>query len=213
MRFLFLAIFCSVFHCNLDGFLPNVKSNNSVASSVSTKAKKGRKSVDFYDNTKVGTVLDEIDGVAVYFNGPISNVNGRNTTADGYNLGLKYQCVEFVKRYYYQHYRHKMPNAYGHAKEFFDYSLKGHGYNRQRALTQHPNGGVVKPQKGDLLVFNGNSDNPYGHVGIISKVGTDFVEIIQQNVAKSTRATYRLQNYGSYYNIEDQDIAGWLRKS
>ena len=213
MRFLFLAIFCSIFHCNLDGFLPNVNTNSKASSTVSTKTKKGRKSVDFYDNTKVGTVLDELDGIPIYFNGPISNVNGRNTTADGYNLGLKYQCVEFVKRYYYERYNHKMPNSYGHANEFFDYSLKGHGYNRARALTQHPNGGVMKPQKGDLLVFKGNSTNPYGHVGIVSKVGTDFVEIIQQNVAKSTRATYRLQNYGSYYNVADQDVAGWLRKS
>jgi len=212
MRLVFLMVFCSIFHCNLDGYIPGLNKNNKTATSVSSKAKKGRKSVDFYDNTKVGTVLDQLDGVEVYFNGPISNVNGRNTTADGYNLGLKYQCVEFVKRYYFEHYHHKMPNSYGHAKELFDYNLKGHGYNRDRALFQHPNGGAVKPMKGDLVVFDGNSTNPYGHVGIISQVGTDFVEIIQQNVAKSTRATIRLQNYGDYYNIADEDIAGWLRK-
>ena len=212
MRLVFLMIFCSIFHCNLDGYIPGVKKNNNSSTSVSKKAKKGRKSIDFYDNTKVGTVLDQLDGVEVYFNGPISNVNGRNTTADGYNLGLKYQCVEFVKRYYYEHYNHKMPNSYGHAKELFNHNLKGHGYNRDRALFQHPNGGVVKPEKGDLVVFDGNSTNPYGHVGIISQVGTDFVELVQQNVAKSTRATIRLQNYGDYYNIADEDIAGWLRK-
>ncbi len=212
MRFLFLVFFCSIFHCNLEGFLPNLKSKNRTKLSSKSYTKKARKSVDFYDNTKVGTVLDNLDGIPVYFNGPISNVNGRNTTADGYNLGLKYQCVEFVKRYYYLYYDHKMPNSYGHAKEFFDHGLKGHGYNKARGLVQHPNGGVMKPTKGDLVVFNGNSDNPFGHVGIVSKVGTDFVEIIQQNVAKSTRATYRLQNYGSYYNIADPDISGWLRK-
>ena len=212
MRFLFLMIFCSLFHCNLDGFLPSLSKNNKSVTSVSTKSKKGRKSVDFYDNTKVGTVLDQLDGVEIYFNGPISNVNGRNVTSDGYNLGLKYQCVEFVKRYYYEHYNHKMPNSYGHANELYNHQLKGHGYNRDRGLFQHPNGGVVKPQKGDLIVFKGNSSNPYGHVGIVSQVGTDFVELIQQNVAKSTRATYKLQNYGDYYNISDQDIAGWLRK-
>ena len=49
----------------------------------------------------------------------MNNVSGRNVTVDGYNLGLKYQCVEFVKRYYYKHYRHKMPNSYGNAKDFF----------------------------------------------------------------------------------------------
>jgi len=212
MRLVFLMIFCSLFHCNLDGYLPSLTKNKITAKTVSTKSKKSRKSVNFYDNTKVGTVLDQLDGVKVYFNGPISNVNGRNTTADGYNLGLKYQCVEFVKRYYYEHYHHKMPNSYGHAKELYNQNLKGHGYNRDRGLFQHPNGGAVKPEKGDLVVFDGNATNPYGHVGIISMVGNDFVEIVQQNVAKSTRATIRLQNYGNYYNIADEDIVGWLRK-
>jgi hypothetical protein len=56
----------------------------------------------------------------VYYNGGVANVVGRNVSVDGYNLGLKYQCVEFVKRYYYQHLGHKMPDTYGHAKDFFD---------------------------------------------------------------------------------------------
>ncbi|OCG61857.1 hypothetical protein [Gilliamella sp. GillExp13] len=59
----------------------------------------------------------------VYYNGSINNVRGRNIAKDGYNLGLKYQCVEFIKRYYYQRFNHKMPNSYGHAKEFFDPSI------------------------------------------------------------------------------------------
>ncbi len=53
-------------------------------------------------NFPVGQQIDSLNGVYVYYNGSIDNVIGRNTTADGYNLGLKYQCVEFVKRYYYE---------------------------------------------------------------------------------------------------------------
>ncbi|MFA0963395.1 hypothetical protein AB9P05_16445 [Roseivirga sp. BDSF3-8] len=51
-------------------------------------------------------------------------VSGRNLTPDGYNLGLKYQCGEFMKRYYYLHLNHKMPDSYGHARDFFNPSLK-----------------------------------------------------------------------------------------
>ncbi|SUD83261.1 Uncharacterised protein [Stutzerimonas stutzeri] len=48
---------------------------------------------------------------------------GGNLSKDGYNLGLRYQCVEFVKRYYFERHGHRMPDTYGHAKSFFDPSL------------------------------------------------------------------------------------------
>src|SRR5262245_34634763 len=67
----------------------------------------------------VGEVGDALDGVAVYYNGGINTSGGRRLGSDGYNLGLKFQCVEFVKRYYYERYQHRMPNAMGHAKDFF----------------------------------------------------------------------------------------------
>jgi len=50
----------------------------------------------------------------VYYNGSVGHVSGRNLVPDGYNPGLKYQCVEFVKRYYYQHLNHKIPDSYRH---------------------------------------------------------------------------------------------------
>ncbi len=48
---------------------------------------------------EIGQEIDQLNGVQVYYNGGVDTVTGRNTTPDGYNLGLKYQCVEFVKRY------------------------------------------------------------------------------------------------------------------
>jgi hypothetical protein len=75
------------------------------------------------DKQKIGKVVDEFNGVKVYYNGSINNVSRRNIAKDGYNLGLKYQCVGFIKRYYYQRFNHKIPNSYGHAKDFFDPSI------------------------------------------------------------------------------------------
>lgn len=46
-----------------------------------------------------GAPLDSLDGVVVYHNVGMDNVSGRNVV-DGYNVGLKYLCVEFVKPYY-----------------------------------------------------------------------------------------------------------------
>lgn len=44
----------------------------------------------------VGDRIDELNGVAIYYNGGVNTVQGRNLSKDGYNLGLRYQCVEFV---------------------------------------------------------------------------------------------------------------------
>jgi len=165
------------------------------------------------DITEVGTAIDHYNGVAVYFNGnQFTNVIGRNTTNDGYNLGLKFQCVEFVKRYYYQIYDHKMPNSYGHAKDLFDKSLNDKAYNVKRGLMQYRNVREYRPKKDDILVYDAHEGNPYGHVAIISKVTDNEVEIVQQNMGKTTRKTIALVNFETYWTIADYNVLGWLRK-
>lgn len=132
-------------------------------------------------NLKVGDKLDSLNGVYVYYNANVGNVKGRNTSADGYNIGLKYQCVEFVKRYYYQHLNHKMPDSYGHAKDFYEKGLGDGKRSKRRNLIQYANPSNSKPKVDDLLVFDGTTTNKYGHVAIISKVTDSKIEIIQQN--------------------------------
>ena len=165
-------------------------------------------------NHEIGHAIDSFNGVKVYYNGRISNVSGRNLAADNYNLGLKYQCVEFVKRYYYEYLNHKMPNSYGHAKDFFDKSRRDGEMNKQRNLTQFSNPGYSKPTVNDLIVFSGNSYNEFGHVAIISKVSGNRIEIIQQNPgpSASSRATYVLIKQGEKWKIMHNEILGWLRK-
>ncbi len=163
-------------------------------------------------NPEVGAPIDNLDGIPVYYNGNIANVFGRNITEDGYNLGLKYQCVEFVKRYYFEKYQHRMPDSYGHAKDFFLSELGDKGYNHERGLMQYKNIRSYTPQKGDILIFNGSSENPFGHMGIVSKVTNEHVEIIQQNWGTKTRHKMKLVNYNDIFTIADFNVLGWLRK-
>ena len=100
---------------------------------------------------KVGDVVDSLDGVYVYYNGSVSHVSERHLSKDGYNLGLKYQCVEFVKRYYYQHLKHKMPDSYGHAREFYSAKFKDGEVNTKRNLVQFKNGSSSKPKVKDII--------------------------------------------------------------
>lgn len=172
------------------------------------------KKINFNSDYEVGQAIDSLNGVIVYFNGGTGNVERRNTV-DGYNLGLEYQCVEFVKRYYYEHYQHKMPDTYGHAKHFFDKTVKDGELNTKRNLYQFTNPSKGQPQVGDLIIMKGTLWNKYGHVAIVSNV-TDQLEIIQQNPGAfaSSRATFDLiQLDDDRWKIDDNRILGWLSKS
>lgn len=165
-------------------------------------------------NYERGQKIDSLNGVFVYFNGGTDNVTGRKLTKDGYNLGLKYQCVEFVKRYYFEHLNHKMPNSYGHAKDFYNLQLKDGDINKQRNLIQYKNPSISKPQINDLLIYSGTIFNKYGHVAIISNIYENEIEIIQQNpgLFGKSRERYSLENKNGNWIIENERIIGWLRK-
>lgn len=163
---------------------------------------------------KFGDKIDSFNNVAVYYNGNVGNVKGRNVSKEGYNLGLKYQCVEFVKRYYYEHLNHKMPNSYGHAKDFYNPRVIDGNLNNERNLLQFTNGSKSKPKVDDLLIFDGHFLNKYGHVAIVSKVTEDEIEIIQQNPGRfgSSRETIDLRYVNNNWKLDDSSILGWLRK-
>mgnify|MGYP000586332536 CR=1 FL=1 len=159
-------------------------------------------------------VIDNYNGVDIYYNGKVSNITGRHITPDGYNLGLKYQCVEFVKRYYYEYFDHKMPDSYGNAKDFYNTALSDGDYNRSRDLTQYSNGSYSSPQEGDLIVFGPTQWNRFGHVAIVSEVYDHEVEIVQQNPGfkNSSRQVFPLSADGGQYRIDNPYVLGWLRK-
>lgn len=171
--------------------------------------------IDLNPNYEVGEVIDSLHGVDVYYNGGVNTVVERNTTSDGYNIGLKYQCVEFVKRYYLEHYKHRMPDTYGHAKDFFDQSVKQGQISPRRGLKQFRNAGNVAPKVGDLMVYKPSLTNPYGHVAIVSAVdlSAETVEVIQQNAGpfSPSRETYLLKQDDDNWQLKNERVLGWLR--
>ena len=162
---------------------------------------------------EIGQILDSLNGVKVYYNGGVGHTGERNISEDGYNIGLTYQCVEFVKRYYYQYYHHKMPDSYGNAKDFYDNSVKDGFISTKRGLVQYTNPSESKPAIGDLVVFDGTFGNPYGHVAIISDVKARYIEIIQQNPGPfaSSRVILGLDSNLTGFKILESKLLGWLR--
>ncbi len=162
----------------------------------------------------IGEEIDSFNGVKVYHNGGVNNVSGRNISDKGYNIGLKYQCVEFVKRYYLQHLKHEMPDSYGHAKSFYDEKLKDNTLNKNRNLIQLSNPSLKKPKVNDIIIFDGNDFNKYGHIAIITKVSDNHIEIIQQNSGTfgSTRETLKIKKEQNKWKMLNDRVLGILRK-
>jgi surface antigen len=156
-----------------------------------------------------GVELDRYKGVVVYDNGPIvARSFGRHYAADGYYFGQKWQCVEFVKRFYYEAKGHRMPDVWGHAKDFFEESVEQGGLNKRRGLVQFRNGGGERPAVDDLVVFDG----AYGHVAIISEVGSNYVEVVQQNIYGRPRERFEWEWTNGAAKFQLKKVKGWLRK-
>ncbi|MFC1460155.1 CHAP domain-containing protein [Microvirga arabica] len=164
---------------------------------------------------QVGDRIDSLNGVAIYFNGGVNNVVSRNLSADGYNLGLSYQCVEFVKRYYYERFGHRMPDSYGHARDFFDLTLVDGALNQRRNLLQFVNGTTAgPPQADDIVIFRPSLLNPYGHVAVVAAVNPESIEIAQQNAGpfSPSRELLAFKKRGPGWAIDHPRVQGWLRR-
>lgn len=163
------------------------------------------------NSQRIGRELDSYRGVTVYDNGLLFFKSyGKHYSTNGYYFGQKWQCVEFIKRFYFQAKDHRMPDVMGHAKSFFEEGLADGALNQRRGLRQFQNGSSFMPQSDDLMVFN---DTRFGHVVIVTDVSSNSVEVIQQNILSGTRQRLSLvESNGHYFVTTPRRPAGWLRK-
>lgn len=158
----------------------------------------------------VGDSVDSFNGVIVYNNGmdyPKSHGKHYNKDSSFY-YGKKWQCVEYIKRYYFDHLHFVMPNGMGNAKDFFDSSVKHGQLNKQRGLSQFQNDNTGAPKVNDILIFGGK----YGHVAIVTSVNEKEIEVIQQNIYMTPRETIPLSFANGRYSVgKKRKPNGWLR--
>lgn len=106
---------------------------------------------------------------------PIRYHAGKTESGDRTAYGLRGQCVEFANRYLVETKGFKNLSKTGDADSYF-YEAAPKG------LTAFHNGGMLKPETGDLIVFDRDSaGGDPGHVAIITAVRGDAVCIAQQN--------------------------------
>ncbi|RJR20021.1 MAG: CHAP domain-containing protein [Nitrospiraceae bacterium] len=156
-----------------------------------------------------GTDLGDFNGVTAYSNGSTSYYSGQQNYYNGSYTGIKWQCVEYVRRYYLSWYGINLYNGSGmNANEFYSRAS-------EMGLDSYPNGGTTAPQVGDILVSNGGS---YGHVAIVRSVSGNQVCTIQQNFSNDSgdvnRCLALTESNGSFSvsgSSGSYPVQGWLR--
>lgn len=157
-----------------------------------------------------GTIVHTHSKIPIYSNGEkVYQSHGKHHAKDGYYYGHKWQCVEFVKRYYHDAHNHQMPNIWGHAKDYFDPIIPHASLNPGRNMTQYTNGQNEPPKPNDLLVWN---KGPYGHVAIITAVNKDTITVVQQNIKHHPTQTIPYTSKNNTHTIApNHPPVGWLR--
>jgi surface antigen len=159
---------------------------------------------------KVGDVVASYRTIPVYSNGDNYTLSyGKSFSDKQYYFGQKWQCVEFVKRFYHDAFNHKMPSVWGNAVGYYDPTVVHGKMNKDRGMFQFKNGGTTSPQPDDLLVFD---IAPYGHVSVITAVRENEIEVVQQNIAGKPRQIYQLEKKDGLFTIvAKKNPIGWLR--
>lgn len=162
------------------------------------------------------TYLGSFNNVYVYSNGTPTYFSNQTNKVNNYVTGYKWQCVEFVNRYYLLKFGKKLGG--GNANTYYS-NASSKGLNRAA------NGGTNKPQVGNILASNGKT---YGHVAIIRsvpstpKTGNYTIYVAQQNFTESSQDvsypitmkvsknskgafTYTVSGFSSSYPVQ-----GWM---
>ena len=209
--------------------LIQVESTKALSNAVSTSPSKAIVGISIpADCSKHGGIMDPFNSVNVYSNG-CTNYNyyykneyncGSGTydyvsdkCVNGTFIGLEWECVEFVNRYYLSYYGKDIASPRKNAKDYYNTASS-------RGLVSYPNGGSSSPQIGDILVSEGDgSKNNVGHVAIVKEVTTDHIIVVHQNWSNSSNdqaLNYRISRNGNSINSFSKSdnsypIKGWLR--
>jgi glutathionylspermidine amidase/synthetase len=152
---------------------------------------------------------DRIQGVDSH--GVISYQNKGKSNPTYYNgvyTGLKYECVEYARRWLVQVKGYtfgEVENAY----QIYDLptveSLEGVTVRFESIPSTSYN-----IQVGDLVIYRQSNEFPHGHVAVVSKVDASFVYLSEQNLNKKKwKGDYSQQL--SKTKLNDGNIIGWKR--
>ena len=132
-------------------------------------------------------------------------------------MGLKWQCVEYARRWTFVRKGAIFPSVEGAKDMWNQLTYVQRVVDQKRyALKRHENGSPYPPRNESYLIYPQQKDMPYGHVSVIVQVLPRAIRVAEQNFyftywkhhfAREIPVTLR---DGRYY-IEDQyQVYGWM---
>ena len=155
--------------------------------------------------------------VPAYSNGNDSFYSNENSFLDGIYMGLKWQCVEYARRWSYLRYGFIFESVEG-AKDMWN-QLKDlqRVKDKQRIpLKRHDNGSPHRPHNDSFLIYPEQREMPYGHVAVIVEVLPSSIRVAEQNFnfyywKKDYAREIPLVKRDNRYFIEDEyQVFGWM---
>ena len=166
--------------------------------------------------TPYGTVLGNSGGVEAFSNCQAECPSFEINRVDGIYTGVKWQCVEYARRWLLFH----QGAVYGDVDNAADIWAKvDHlthvASGKQIKLETHLNGSRQPPQPGDLLLY-ARSFNNTGHVAIVTDIDFDsnMIELGEQNYTNlpwpnAHARKIEFVKRGENYWLLDGFLLGW----
>jgi len=178
----------------------------------------GKRSVDkkklapYNDIVGVGS-----SNVAAYSNGNDTYYSNENSYLYGTYMGLKWQCVEYARRWTFLRKSSVFASVVGASNMWDQLKYVERVADKQKfPLKRHPNGSPTLPTNESYLIYPIQKDMPFGHVAVIVDVLPNAIRIAEQNFYfhywphnYARKIPFVFRN-GLYY-IEDQyEVYGWM---
>ncbi|CAF4529516.1 unnamed protein product, partial [Rotaria sp. Silwood2] len=155
--------------------------------------------------------------VNAYSNGNDSYYSNENHYLYGIYMGLKWQCVEYARRWTFLRKSSIFENVKGANDMWNQIKYIQRVIDKEKfPLKKHSNGSPNRPINESYLIYPIQKDMPYGHVAIIVDVLQYKIRIAEQNFY----FTYWKHNYcreipfvqknGLYYIEDEYQVYGWL---
>ena len=159
------------------------------------------------DNYKI---LGIVDNVIAFSNKSI--IKKVFNYLNGTFTGIRWQCVEFARRYMIINSNitfNEVTNAYEIFKLNYFINLNS---NVKIPIKKILNGSIIAPKVGSLLIWDKYVDlNRTGHVAVITKVQIPYYIVISEQNWHTNKFSRKLYiKYSNGFIIQDKNIIGWI---
>lgn len=155
--------------------------------------------------------------VPAYSNGNDTFISNENHFIDGVFMGMKWQCVEFARRWTFIRKGSIFESVDG-AEDIWTKikSIERLSDKKQIPVKHHPNGSPSPPTNESYLIYSRQKDMPFGHIAVIVDVQQDRLRLAEQNYLfhrwqfnYSREIVWKRQD-GRYFVDDEYRIIGWI---